>query len=91
MRGIWKFALIALCGVCVGVGLDQSWHAFRAKKGAEIFQQRLRCRRLADEYEKKESSDFNFLSIDQVDFSPARNSCVATTLPRGNLQVRVCL
>jgi hypothetical protein len=72
------FALTALIGLGIGVGSDEVLHAFRERKSAEFFQQRIRCRHLADNYANKESSDFNSFLIDKVDFSPVRNSCIAS-------------
>lgn len=75
MKRTPEVALIAFIGLCAGAGLDEALHAFRQRNIAQSFQQRMRCRRLADEFAKKESSE-----IEQVDFSPSRNSCVASTL-----------
>jgi hypothetical protein len=43
----------------------------------EVFQQRLRCKSVADDYLKKNSGDESTLFLERVDFSPSRHSCVA--------------
>jgi hypothetical protein len=71
------FALIAL-GLCAGVAFDEAWHTVQPRANAEVFQQRLRCRTLADAYAKKNSDDYSTLELERVDFSPTRQSCVAS-------------
>ncbi len=87
MKKLWSFVLVALVSLCVGAGLDEVVHKTRDRDNAETFEQRLRCRSLADAYEKKESDAAANVFVDKVDFSRAKRSCIATvTRASGNAQ-----
>jgi hypothetical protein len=77
MRRFWPFALVALAGLCLGIASDEVRHVVRDRSRAEVFQQRLRCRSLVDAYAKENSDEYSSLIVDRVDFSRARNSCIA--------------
>ena len=64
----------------------QSQDSYRQSHDSQIFQERLRCKTAADAYIKEKSTDFKedptahsgvSVTLDKVDYSPARNSCVA--------------
>jgi hypothetical protein len=78
MKRLWPFALVALVSLCLGVVLDEVAHSARNRNNAETFEQRLRCRSLADAYEKKESNTDATVIIEKVDFSRMKRSCIAT-------------
>ena len=87
-RKITIMALIA--GIVLGVSATegfnvyrQSQDSFRQSHDSQIFQERLRCKAAADAY-VKENTDLNdnsvtgrSVTLEKVDYSPARNSCVA--------------
>jgi hypothetical protein len=61
----------------------QSQDSYRQSHDSRIFQERARCKAAADAY-VKENTDLNdnsergkSVTVDKVDYSPARNSCVA--------------
>lgn len=83
MKQFWKFVLVTLVGLCVGAGLDETLHVLRDRKARaetqssdEAFKRRLQCKPLAEEYVTKNSDDHTSLSLDRVDFSPTRHSCI---------------
>lgn len=80
MKRPWQFALVAVASLSIGAALDEVRHRIRDQHSAEIFEQRVRCRSLADEYAKKNSDNNNTFFVDHVDFSPSRHSCIAATL-----------
>jgi hypothetical protein len=64
----------------------QSQDSYRQSRDGQIFQQRARCKAVADTYVKENSSDLKenptdpngvVLTLNRVDYSPARNSCLA--------------
>jgi hypothetical protein len=85
MKKLWLFALVALAGICVGAAIDEGLRTVRNRKppakdpdNSELFQHRLRCRSVADDYIKANSDDSSSLFLERVDFSQSRHSCVAT-------------
>ncbi len=86
-----KITIMALIvGVILGAAATegfnvyrQSQDSYRQSHDSRIFQERLRCKVAADAYVKekttiKEDSPVGVsLELDKVDYSPARNSCVA--------------
>lgn len=83
-RKITIMALIA--GIVLGVAVTEGLNVYRQSHDSRIFQERLRCKAIADAYVKENSTDFKedptaqsgvTVTLDKVDYSPARNSCVA--------------
>src|ERR1035441_2561498 len=77
-RKITIMALIA--GIVLGAAATEGFNVYRQSHDSQIFQERLRCKAVADAYVKEENStDPEHVSwiLDKVDYSPARNSCVA--------------
>jgi len=76
-----KIAIVALIGgIFLGAAATESFDAYRQSRDSQAFQERLRCKAAADAYVKQENSsdpDRVFWMLDKVDYSPARNSCVA--------------
>lgn len=83
--------MFTLLGLLVGAGLVQAAHVIRDRRSAkqlhtqsekEIFERRLNCREVAEAYAKKQSGVSGrttvVASIDRVDFSRVRNSCIAS-------------
>jgi hypothetical protein len=63
---------------------DRTKHDERTKMDREIFKQRLTCKDLAEAYLKGKANESDNLvavvaNLNRVDFSPARNSCIAST------------
>ncbi len=79
-----KFTIMALIfGIVLGAASTEGIHFYRQSYDSRIFQQRARCRAVADAYVKKNTdlSDSSLTGssviLEKVDYSPARNSCVA--------------
>jgi len=69
-----------LSGIVLGAAATEGFNVYRQSHDSQIFQERLRCKAVADAYVKEETStdpEHVFLTLDKVDYSPARNSCVA--------------
>ena len=71
-----RLIIVALVGFVLGVAIGVGGSAIYCRRSTALFSNRLRCRALAEEYIAK-SDDQPLLN--QVDFSQARNSCVAST------------
>lgn len=85
MKRLWLMMLVAVIGICGGVAVDEGLHAVRNRKSqpkdrdsSELFQHRLRCKTVADDYAKQNSDDSSALLLERVDFSPSRRSCIAS-------------
>jgi hypothetical protein len=82
MKKLW---VVALLGALIGAGLVQAIHTVRDRQRASdrLFEQRLRCKDLAEAYVNKESNKSDVLEtavgLERVDFSSSRNSCIAST------------
>ncbi len=90
-RKITIMALIA--GIVLGAAATEGFNVYRqshdsqiSQERSRIFQERARCKTVADAYVKENSTDFKenptaqsgvTVTLDEVDYSPARNSCVA--------------
>ena len=83
-RKITIMAVIA--GIVLGVTATEGFNVYRQSHNNRIFQERLRCKAVADAYVKENSTDSKedpfakswvTVTLDKVDYSPARNSCVA--------------
>ena len=83
-RKITIMALIA--GIVLGGAVAEGFNVYRRSHDSQIFQERARCKAIADAYVKEKSTDFKedpnppdgvTVTLDKVDYSPARNSCVA--------------
>ena len=82
-----KITIIALTGgIVLGAAATEGFNVYRQSHDSQIFQERLRCKAVAEAYVKENSTDKNstdqmghFVTLDKVDYSPARNSCVAAT------------
>ena len=75
---ITTMALIA--GIVLGAAATEGFNVYRQSHDSQIFQERLRCKAAADAYVKEEHStdpEHVFVTLEKVDYSPARNSCVA--------------
>ena len=95
-RKITTMALIA--GIVLGAAATEGFNVYRQSHDSQIFQERLRCKAVADAYVKEENStdpDHVSSTLDKVDYSPARNSCVAevertTYFKGGHWYLKVC-
>jgi hypothetical protein len=84
---IRKITIVALiAGILLGAAATEGFNVYRQSHDGRIFQERLRCKAVAEAYVKENSSDFKedplaksgvTVALDRVDYSPARNSCVA--------------
>jgi len=80
-RKITIMALIA--GIVLGATATEAFNVYRRSHDSQSFQQRVHCKAVADAY-VKENTDLDdngvtgrSVTLDKVDYSPARNSCVA--------------
>jgi hypothetical protein len=80
-RKITIMALVA--GIVLGGAATEGFNVYRQSHESRIFQERVHCKAVADAY-VKENTDLNdnsatgwSVTLDKVDYSPARNSCVA--------------
>ncbi len=65
-------------GVLLGGITIEAIHIFRDKHRHEVFEQRQRCKSLADAYVKANWSELeSYTTLDRADFSQSRNSCIA--------------
>jgi hypothetical protein len=62
----------------VGAGIVETAHLVRDRRGRDMFAQRLQCKRLAEQYLEKNSSEYHNVMLERVEFSVPRNSCVAS-------------
>jgi len=83
MKGLWQLVVSALLGFCVGAALDETLHTIRNRQAKakdrdsnEVFQRRVRCKSLADDFVTKATDDNTSLFLERIEFSPARHSCV---------------
>jgi hypothetical protein len=83
-RKITIMALVA--GIVLGAAATEGFNLYRQSQDSQIFERREHCKAVADAYVKENSTDFNkdpttqsglSVTLDKVDYSPARNSCVA--------------
>jgi len=83
-RYITTIAIVG--GIVLGAAATEGFNVYRQSRDGQIFQERVHCKAVADAYVKANSTDVqanptdpNFASVtlDKVDYSPARNSCVA--------------
>ena len=75
-RGLIIGTLVFLVGLAIGGGIVESYHRSQAKRAQELFSQRFRCKTLADQYVKRESSESTAIILNNVDYSVLSNSCV---------------
>jgi hypothetical protein len=80
----WQIATLTLiAGAALGITATEGFNLYRQSHNKQInnqiFQDRLHCKSVADAYVKEQSKDRIIVSLlpGKVDYSPARNSCVA--------------
>jgi len=69
------FALVFALGLICGGGGVELYH--RSHDEQAMFDQKMRCRALAEEYVKKRTDSGIGAALQRDDYSPARNSCIA--------------
>jgi len=74
-RRFTQFALVFVVGLLFGGGGTEAYH--KSHDAQAIFQQRVRCRNLAEEYVKKRVESGVGATLQRDDYSPQRNSCIA--------------
>ena len=79
-----KITIMALAGFVLGGAATEGFNVYRQSHDSRIFQERLRCKAVAEAYVKENSTDLKedplsgfTLTVIKADYSPARNSCVA--------------
>jgi hypothetical protein len=66
-----------LLGVILGGGSVEFGHRHFDARSKAAFEQRARCKSLADRYARETTNDTQAAILERVDFSPSRNSCFA--------------
>ena len=67
-----------ILGLVVGILSASAYWRYRDLKTVGSFEQNLRCREIARSYEREHADRLTgAVAIDQVEFSPTRNSCIA--------------
>jgi hypothetical protein len=78
--------MMFIAGTILGAATTEGFNVYRQSHDSQVFQERARCKAVADAYVKATSTDFKedstaqsgvAVTLDKVDYSPARNSCVA--------------
>lgn len=69
-------------GIVFGAAVSQGFDIYRQSHNSQAFQERVRCKTIADDYVKRNADltdgpTGKIVTLDKVDYSPARNSCVA--------------
>jgi hypothetical protein len=82
-----KVTIAALMiGIVLGAAGTEGFNVYRHSHDSQTFQERLRCKAVADAYVRENSTNFKkdpnpvigvTVTLDKVDYSLARNSCVA--------------
>ena len=79
--------LVAVIGIGVGAAIDEGLHMVRNRKSlpndrdnSGLFQHRVHCKTVADDYIRQNSDDSSTLFLERVDFSPRRHSCIAALI-----------
>lgn len=76
-RRIWiAVALTFLIGLALGGGTVQIYHVVRANAAKEAFNQKVRCKELAEGYIRQQSNESTSVSLQDVDYSATADSCV---------------
>lgn len=75
MRTIYLGLFIGILGVVIGASVTALAYNTSSAKRQFIFQQKQKCRQLADNWDKDHQSDTVF----RVDYSVKRNSCIIAT------------
>jgi hypothetical protein len=74
-----KTTVVLVIGILLGSITIEAIHIIRDKHRHQVFEERLRCKELADAYLKAETEEDSYTTLDRVDFSPSRNSCIVAT------------
>jgi hypothetical protein len=74
-----KTTIVLVIGILLGSIAVEAIHIIRDKHRHEVFEERLRCKGLADAYLKAETEEDSYTTLDRVDFSPSRNTCIVAT------------
>jgi hypothetical protein len=69
--------LFLIAGLAIGGGSVELNHRRVESKSKDLFQQRIRCKSLADKYARENTNDSQTAILEMVDFSPSLNSCIA--------------
>lgn len=69
--------LFLLLGMILGGGSVEYGHRHFDARSKAAFEQRARCKSLADRYARASTNDTQAAILERVDFSPSRNSCFA--------------
>ena len=71
-----RITVVFVIGILCGGLAVEAGHIFRDGHRHEVFEERLRCKALAEAYVKGQSEE-PYTMLERVDFSPSRNSCIA--------------
>lgn len=74
-----RITVVFVLGLLVGAVFVEGIQIIRDHNRREIFEQRLKCKNLAEDYVKANSDNYTSVFLDRADFSTSRNSCIAST------------
>lgn len=74
-----RTVLLLIFGMVIGAGGSEGFHILRDSHLQNAFQQKLRCKQLAESYVKSNSDGTTTVYLERSGFSTHRNSCVAAT------------
>lgn len=72
-----RAALLIIIGMLIGAGGSEGFHILLGSRRQNAFQQKLRCKELAESYVRSNSNDMSTVYLERSGFSTHRNSCVA--------------
>jgi hypothetical protein len=67
-----------MAGLLIGAVAATAYLRLQQSNNQARFEAKITCRQIAQEYEKNRSRDGSAIELQQVDYSPKRNSCIAT-------------
>lgn len=79
-KKLWLWATV---GALSGAAAVQTAHVINDRNTREVFDQRLRCKSLADKYVKGRHS--GIVIVSRVEYSRSRGSCIASTFEQFGL------
>jgi hypothetical protein len=77
-------AFAAAAGLVIGALITAAYLSSQWRVRKDSLEQKIRCEQIAKQYEHDNSSEIGSTEIDEVVFSPARNSCIAKVIRTGN-------
>jgi hypothetical protein len=79
MKALKIVTVALIIGAVLGATATEIYDVYRYSHKNYVFEKRIHCKSVADSYVKEQKNDWLYVSLlpGKVDYSPARNSCVA--------------